>query len=227
MPNLVKVDYNELAVSFTEDGWFNATKAAEKFGKRVDNWLRLDETKEYIAALERYRNPSEVRDSNTTKNGFLRTRRGQNGGTWLHPDLAVLFARWLDIDFAVWCDRQIKAIISGHHPHYDWKRLRHEATSSYKVMNAVLQLHRQMQGKPSVSHHFSNEARLINWALTGEFKGIDRESLEAGDLDMLAKLEERNTVLIGCGLEYPDRKKALEQFALDWRTLHVPAMVAA
>jgi len=220
MPNLVKVDYNELAVSFTEDGWFNATQAAERFGKNPHEWLRLPTTMEYLGAIERrYGKIPYVKTS--------RARSDRGGGTWLHPKLAVLFARWLDIDFAVWCDEQIYQLLHGNHPHYDWKRVRHEATSSYKVMNAVLQLHRQMQCKTSVSHHFSNEARLINWALTGEFTGVDRDSLPDGELDMLAKLEERNTVLIGCGLEYPDRKKALEQFALDWRTLHVPAMVAA
>lgn len=212
MSELVKADYQDFDITFTEDGWFNATKAADKFGKRVDHWLENQETKDYVSAL------CEI--SNTRKEGYLKTRRGKNGGTWLHPDLAVVFARWIDIRFSIWCDQQIKNILSGAHTHYDWKRLRHEATSSYKVMNAVLQLQRQMQGKPVAPHHFSNEARLINWALTGEFKGLDRELLTAGELDMLAKLEERNTVLMGCGLDYEERKKALERFAADWREIH-------
>ena len=221
MPNIVKATYQDFSVSFTEDGWFNATAVAERFGKRVNDFLSLPTTKEYIAAL------NLEADENTRKSGisnawesriWFKAKRGKNGGTWLHPDLSVQFGRWLDVRFAIWCDRQIKALLSGTHQHYDWKRLRHEATSSYKVMNAVLQLQRQMQGKPIAPHHFSNEARLINWALTGEFKGVDREHLSAGDLDVLAKLEERNTVLMGCGLNYAERKKALEQFAADWRT---------
>ena len=148
---------------------------------------------------------------------LLKSKRGKNGGTWLHPKLAIAFARWLSPDFAAWCDIQLDAILRGTHQHYDWKKLRHEATSSYKVMNAVLQLQRQMQGKPISPHNFSNEARLINWALTGAFRGIDREALSTVELDMLAKLEERNTVLIGCGLSYEERKKALERFTADWR----------
>ena len=35
------------------------------------------------------------------------------GGTWLHPKLAIHFARWLDPRFAVWCDEQIEQILSG------------------------------------------------------------------------------------------------------------------
>jgi KilA-N domain len=33
------------------------------------------------------------------------------GGTWLHPKLAIDFARWLSPDFAVWCDLQIEKIL--------------------------------------------------------------------------------------------------------------------
>jgi len=217
MPNIIKATYQNFSFSFDEGGWLNATEAAEHYGKRVSHFLDLDSTKEYLQVLDEITGVAGIQ--NAGKTGILfKTRRGRNGGTWFHPDLHVNFGRWLDVRFAIWSDRQTKAILAGTHQHYDWKRLRHEATSSYKVMNAVLQLQRQMQGKPIAPHHFSNEARLINWALTGEFKGVDREQLSAGDLDLLANLEERNTVLMGCGLNYAERKKALEQFAADWRT---------
>ena len=41
---------------------------------------------------------------------YLKTKRGQGGGTWLHPKLAVRFAQWLDPKFAVWCDMQINSL---------------------------------------------------------------------------------------------------------------------
>lgn len=31
--------------------------------------------------------------------------------TWLHPKLAVSFAHWLDVDFAVWCDLHSDALM--------------------------------------------------------------------------------------------------------------------
>jgi hypothetical protein len=104
---MVLTNYQDSAMTFDEDGWFNATVAAAKFGRRVDNWLRLDETQAYISALTDGSNTSDVR--------YLKTRRGNQGGTWLHPDLAVVFARWLDIRFAIWCDREIRKIIAGQH----------------------------------------------------------------------------------------------------------------
>lgn len=206
MSRIVKCLYQNVEVSFTEDGWIDATAIADAFGKRPGDWLKLPGTEEYILALM---DELKIRE----KISLIRTRR--KSGTWLHTDLAVPFARWLDVRFAIWCDQQIKALLKGSHPHYDWKRLRHEASSSFKVMNAVLQLQRQMQGKESKVHHFTNEARLVNWALKGEFKSVNREGLSNDELDLLAKLEERNAVLIGLGFGYDDRKTAMKRFVAD------------
>lgn len=100
----IAADYDGLLVSFTNDAWFNATAVAAKFGKLPNEWLRLPDTLRYRAALER----------KYGKIPHLRTARGRSGGTWLHPRLGVPFARWLDIDFAIWCDEQIDQIMRGH-----------------------------------------------------------------------------------------------------------------
>ena len=92
--NMVRAEYEGLAVSFGEDGWFNATQVAGNFGKRPVDWLALDTTREYIATL------TEV--FNCEKISLLKTKRGRHhSGTWFHPKLAVPFARWLDPRFAV------------------------------------------------------------------------------------------------------------------------------
>lgn len=218
MTELVKAEYQTFEVMFSEEAWFNATVVAEKYGKRVADWLETKDTQEYLSAL------AEI--LNVPKTALLKPKRGRYGGTWMHPDLAVPFARWLDVRFGVWCDQQIKHILAGDHPHYDWKKMRHEATASYKVMNQILQMTRQRLGKTCAPHHFSNEARLINWALTGEFGKIDRDNLSPGDLDLLAKLENMDTVLIGCGADYEYRKKELEKFASEQRLSHPPALAA-
>lgn len=99
----------------------------------------------------------------------------------------------------------------------DWRKLRHEAASTYKVMGAILQMTRADDGKPTAPHHFSNEARLVNFTVSGEFKSLDRDALSAADLALLAHLEERNAVLIGRGIAYDQRKTMLTQYAMDWR----------
>ncbi|MDQ5911548.1 MAG: hypothetical protein QG599_3646 [Pseudomonadota bacterium] len=106
----------------------------------------------------------------------------------------------------------------------DWQQQRIESRVEFRLMNATLQMVRADQGKDTAAHHYSNEARLINFALTGEFKPLDRTALNAADLALLAKLELKNTVLIGCKVDYADRKTALQQYAVDLRTPRQPAL---
>jgi len=97
--------------------------------------LENDETQSYIMAL------AEILI--VPKEALLKSKRGRYGGTWMHPRLGVPFARWLDVRFGVWCDDQIYKILSGNHQHFDWKKLRHEATASYKVMGQILLMTRE------------------------------------------------------------------------------------
>lgn len=210
---IISRTYENHTICYTSDGWFNATEAAAKFGKAPYEWQRLPETVAYISGLER----------KYGKIPYLKTKRGSGGGTWLHPKLAVMFARWLDIDFAIWCDEQIDEIIRGKD---NWRTLRHATASTNKVVNAILQHTRADAGKQTEDHHYANEARLVNWALFGEFKKLERDSLSSQELDLLAHLEERNAVLLGRGLPYEQRKPMLKQYAMDWRMARTPLITA-
>lgn len=217
--NLVPLTYDGQTVMFTDDGWFDATGAAERFGKRPNDWLNLDETKEYMDALRRGLNTGQNGILNHRFSGDLvRTRRGKNGGTWLHPKLAVSFARWLDVGFAVWCDLQIDSLIRGTHQAFDWRRQRSIAASSYKVLGEIIKETREAEGKPVHRHLFSNEAKLLNSFITGKFEGVNRDELTADELDLLGRLEAADAVFIGRGLDYSTRKRKLEQIAADWRS---------
>lgn len=218
MKGLIISQYNGQPLSFNENGWFNATQASKQFGKRPNDWLNLVETQDYIQAL------SDVMGiSITSKNGncinLIKTKRGkEDGGTWLHPKLAVPFSRWLDVRFGIWCDIQIDSLLRGNHPIFDKRRLRHQAAATYKAVSAVLQLSRQQQGKETKPHHYMNEARLINWAMTGQFTGLDRDTLSYDELDLLAELEAQDLILIGSQCTYEQRKTALNLFAQNFRS---------
>lgn len=211
MKGLITSQYDGQELSFSEQGWVNATQAASKFNKSVHEWVRLPDTQKYLDALIR----------KYGKIPYLKTKRGNNGGTWLHPKLAVRFAQWLDIDFALWCDEQIDSLLRGNHPIFDKRRLRHQAAATYKAVSAVLQLSRQQQGKETKPHHYMNEARLINWAITGQFTGLDRDSLSYDELDLLAELEAQDLILIGCQCTYDQRKTALNLFAQNFKANHL------
>lgn len=104
--NVIPFHYEGQAVRFNGDGWINATDVAKRFGKRPVDWLKQDETKQYLAVL--------AEALNCEPESLLETRRGRYlSGTWLHPKLAVSFARWLDVKFSVWCDLHIDALLRG------------------------------------------------------------------------------------------------------------------
>ena len=211
MTKSLSLAYDGHQIQFRDDGWFNATSAAERFGKRPNDWLSLDSTKEYVAILGDALKCDPGALYTTRRGG--NTRKKGNAGTWMHPKLAVAFARWLDPRFGVWCDGQIERIIHGTPEQTDWKRLRHEAASSYKVMSDVLMESRNEQGKETKPYHYANEAKLVNWALTGAYRPIDRAALSTADLDLLAKLESKNAVMIAMGASRELRKEILQAMA--------------
>ena len=223
---LLTLDYQGMAVYASREAWFNATEIAALFGKRPVAWLRLPETEQYIAALCR-REVQKQADSNTglsritqpelgeqsaapqqilkvRKSHFIKTKSGRyGGGTWLHPKLAVPFARWCDVDFSIWCDEQIAELLSGSHT---WQAARTESKIAFQVMAEVIQASRQAHGQEARAHHYSNEALLCNAALSGQYKALRRDTLPAAALAMLTRLEAHNAALIAQGLPYETRK---------------------
>ena len=79
----------------------NATEMAKPFGKRPAKWLELPSTQKFLATL------STIRKSDS----FIQTIEGKNGGTWMHEDVALEFARWLSPQFAIWCNDRIKELM--------------------------------------------------------------------------------------------------------------------
>jgi len=87
-----------------EDVWLNATEVAQLHGKDIKFYWKNRSTKEYIVSLEKYSNSVE-------KYLVKTTLEGRYGGTYIHPDLVLHFARWCSSDFAVQCDMYFKASI--------------------------------------------------------------------------------------------------------------------
>lgn len=124
MNNIIKLDFQGSPISFDTDGWINATEAAAKFGKKPAKWLELPSTQSYIEVLSKALGfQSKVRKSDIgieskaglSLFGLVRTIRGGiTPGTWLHPKLAVPFARWCSDEFAVQCDLYIDSILFGN-----------------------------------------------------------------------------------------------------------------
>lgn len=100
-----KFSYNGCNISFNmgkggDDVMVNATQMAKPFNKRPAKWLELPSTKAYLDSLSAIR---KMDRSTLIKN--------LNGvGTWLHEDVAIEFARWLNPEFSIWCNDRIKEL---------------------------------------------------------------------------------------------------------------------
>lgn len=82
----------------------NATEMAKTFGKSPSHWLRNSQSEEFIKEL------AELRNCNSSD--LVRVTYGDNGGTWMHEDVAMEFARWLSPKFAIWCNDRIKELLT-------------------------------------------------------------------------------------------------------------------
>ncbi len=106
MNNKLKtLDFNGTGIQFSADGWINATATVRDLGKEgLDNFLRSTAYAEYAAVVAK---------SNSVDITELKVaRRGRyDSGTFLHPELAVLFGRWISPELAYWLDKQVPALI--------------------------------------------------------------------------------------------------------------------
>lgn len=107
MESIQIFNYNNSPVSFSMDDsgvMINATTMAKPFGKRAKDFLKTAQTQEFLATL------SEV--LKIPSSNFVRVTHGNDGGTWMHEDVAMEFARWLSPMFAIWCNNKIKELMT-------------------------------------------------------------------------------------------------------------------
>lgn len=92
----------------------NATEMAKAFGKEIDNFLRLENTKKFIISFLKRENskiiPSDVRGYLTEGDIIIGKKRG---GTYMHRKVALKFAAWLDVDFELWIIDTIDDLLFG------------------------------------------------------------------------------------------------------------------
>ena len=220
-------NFDENPISFNMTGWFNATEAGRKFGKKPYEFLRLPTTEEYV--IELHKNYSTFFEENQELpqigtipicepskiiKQFVKTKRGtKSPGTWFHPRLGIVYARWLSPRFAVWCDFQIERIIAQSHPQQGWFKERQNAAASFQAMCFALKFKAEREGKELENYHYSNEALLVNEVLTGKREPIDWDVVNDKELLKLRnKVLNVNSALISAGTGYAERRDFLRQW---------------
>jgi hypothetical protein len=171
-------------------------------------FLRSDKVQEFVAAVD-----AEKTGDVQKRTSVHTVKGGLKQGTYADELVALRYAAWIGAKFEV---HVYRTFLRSTKEQGDWQKLRHAAASSTKVQASMLQQVRNAVGKATAPHHYMNEHKLVNSLLSGEYKGLDRESLTTYQLDLLAHLELRNAVLIGMGMVYAERKGALKVAALDF-----------
>lgn len=98
--------YNGSPITFQKGDsvMVNATEMAKPFGKRCNDFLSTKQTKELISSLSA--------KTGISATGLVTVNQGGNNqGTWMHEDLALVFAQWLSPDFYLWCNDRIKELL--------------------------------------------------------------------------------------------------------------------
>jgi hypothetical protein len=75
------------------DGYINATALCKAGGKLFNSYHQNNQTKAYVQALERATGIPVLK--------IIESKKGKNGGTWVHPQVATHLAQWISPEFAV------------------------------------------------------------------------------------------------------------------------------
>lgn len=137
MGNVVSIAHyvNEVKVEQrVEDGFVNATAMCVAHRKKIDSWLRTNETFELFLALYKDSFSEKVKHSDLSVSDVQRlsatkyqklfpelivVKQGSpefKGGTWIHPDLAIQLAQWCNPAFAIQVSRWVREwLLKGFH----------------------------------------------------------------------------------------------------------------
>jgi hypothetical protein len=91
----------------SSDGYINVTQMLKMGGKRFDDWIRLEYTREFMNVLE-----SDVKIS---VSDLIESTKGSSPRCeeelWIHPDLAVYLAQWISPTFGIRVSRWAREVM--------------------------------------------------------------------------------------------------------------------
>lgn len=91
-----------------DDGYLNATEMCKVGKKKYNDYDRLNQTKEYLEALNRSTGiPADLLIEK------IITGPNDNRGTWVHPRVAIHLAQWVSPQFAVQVTDWVLRFMSG------------------------------------------------------------------------------------------------------------------
>lgn len=159
--NAAVLQYSGSQIRFERIGgrlMVNATQMAKPFGLTPKDWLRTQQAKDLL-------NAATVRQKCLTAD-LLEVRQGgtpEKQGTWMHEDIALLFAQWLSPDFYLACNDMLKTILTKRRLEFPSKHgvlpIVHDGCALYPYADIVRALGGSARGgtqwrRAKFPHHF-------------------------------------------------------------------------
>lgn len=187
----------------SKTSFFNATDLIDIHNartgdqKRVQDYFDNKSTREFMNALAQAENSNSA-NQRDLDNGLAIRRRGNNGGTWVHPYVFIDLAMWLSPEFKVTVIRWV----------YDnLIKFRNDAGDAFKEVNEAL--FNMYPNSPPFA--YSNEARMINKIVFNDSNAGQRNDASEAELLELRALQKADVKFINQGLDYYDRYEKLKE----------------
>lgn len=134
----------------------NANQMANGFGgsDKLKNWKNSPNTKRYIEALEKSLGKNYPTELILVNQGG----KAKEQGTWIHEKLILNFARYLNVEFKLWCDEQIATLLREGKV-----ELQPKPMSIQQMMIITLQEQEKLANRvDSIEDKVDNEIRVDN-----------------------------------------------------------------
>lgn len=212
----------------------------------IQTWMRNKDVVEYLGLWEQVNNPNFKGHEFTTfenqagKHSFylspekwvnstnaigIMVKRGNNGGTYAHRDIAFEFASWLSPKFKYYLITEFQKLKQQEKTEMEWNAQREIAKLNYHIhTDAIKENIVPSLTEKQLKFVYANEADLLNVALFGKtagewkvenpnLKGNIRDYATIEQLLVIANMESFNAMLIEQGATQPERLKQLNNMA--------------
>ena len=207
----------------------------------ICNWMRGRDIIEFLGLWEKLHNPDFKRiEFDTFKNeagknmvtmspekwitgvnaiGIV-SKRGRDGGTFAHSDIAMSFATWISPEFQLYIMKDYRRLKSDENSRLslNWNLNREISKLNYRIHTDAIKenLIPPALTKEQIAYTYADEADLLNVALFGQTakewrnthrnkRGNIRDYAEINQLLVLANIESYNAILISQGKNQSER----------------------
>lgn len=185
-------------VTVGEGDYISLTDIDQRFeggGRHIENWIRNQNTIEYLTTWETLHNPnfnsmqlhgikeqvglnrflmSAKKWVESTGAIGLKANAGRHGGTYAHPDIAFHFCLWLSPTFQLYIAKEFQRLkkeeAEQHKESLDWNLKRTLAKVNYRIHTDAVKMHLippRLVGTKQEGIVYASQADILNLALFG------------------------------------------------------------